>query len=186
VPARPTLCSGRALVRCFPPLACAVVVSVVGACAGFPDTAPQTNVVLDNRYPLSTALVVYDAYWLNVSFAGQRVFPGASSAPLSTIPASADNTAYVTLAPGWDPRSAARPTSFILLQSLHGYALALGDTLHIEVDDVDFAGNCAAGSHLTPEQASFLIEIVFPADFAGFAYDPSTCTTTQIGDAGED
>ena len=132
----------------------------------------------------SAALVVYDAYWLNVSFQGQSVPPGASSDAKDAIPASADNTAYVVLAPGWDPASTTPPTTFLLLESRGGFALALGDTLHIPVDDVGFAGNCAAGSTLTQTEADFLTQIVFPRDFTGFTYDASTCTTTPTGDAG--
>lgn len=157
---------------------------LLAGCAGFPDSAPQTNVVLENRYAPSTSLVVYDAWWLNVSFAGQPVPPGIASGPQSTIPASADNAAYVVLAPGWDPASGAPPGSLVVIQSRGGYAVALGETLHIGVDDADFAGNCAAGSRLAQEQADFLTQVVFAGDFAGLQYDAATCTTTPIGDAG--
>ena len=54
-------------------LACACL-DAVGGCAGWPDSAPQnqTYVVLKNDYPASVAspLIIYDAYWLNISFAG--------------------------------------------------------------------------------------------------------------------
>jgi hypothetical protein len=158
--------------------------SLMTGCADFPDAAPQTSVVLENEYSPDTSLVVYDAYWLNVSFAGQALAPGASSAPQSTVPASADNTAYVVLAPGWDAMSEMTPKRLVVIQSRGGFAVALGDTLHIPVDDDGFEGNCAAGSRLTQDQANFLTNIVFAADFAGLAYDAATCTTTQIGDAG--
>jgi len=161
-----------------------VVAALSGACAGFPDAAPQTQVVLDNQFALDTSLVVYDAYWLNVSFAGQPLLPGSSSAPQSTVPASADNAAYVVLAPGWDPMGTTPPRTLIAVQSRSGFAVALGDTLHIPVDDQAFEGNCAVGSRLTQSQADFLTQIVFAADFAGLAYDAATCTTTPIGDAG--
>jgi len=155
-------------------------------CAGFPDSAPQTLVALDNHYAPARqdALVIYDAQWLNVSFQGQAVAPGASSTPESTVPASADNTAYVVLAPGWDPASATPPTALVVLRSRGGFAVALGDTLHIPVDDRSFEGNCAGGSHLTQDEADFLTQIVFPGDFAGLHYDAATCTTSQMGDGG--
>lgn len=156
------------------------------ACAGFPDEAPKTRVVLDNRYAAATSFVVYDAYWLNVSFSGQPVAPGAASDPHDAIPASADNTAYVLVAPGWDPSSAATPTSFVVLRSKAGYALALGDTLRIPIDDTGFDGNCAAQSTLSQADADFITQIVFPSDFNGLQYDAATCTTTQTGDAGAD
>jgi len=158
-------------------------VALATACAGFPDRAPMTSVVLDNEYAPDTSLVVYDAYWLNVSFAGQPVPPGSSSVPESTVPTSG-NTAYTVLAPGWDPTSTTPPRALVVLQSRSGFGLALGDTLHIPVDDDTFEGNCAAGSPLTQDQADFLTQIVFAADFAGLAYDAANCTTTQRGDAG--
>jgi hypothetical protein len=151
---------------------------------------PPTTVVLDNDYPAHAAvpLVVYDAYWQAVAFeqpdgAVAPVPPGESSGPESTVPASA-NTAYVVLAPGWDPTSGAPPSSFIVLQSQAGFAVNLGDTLHIPVDDETFTGNCAAGSLLTQSQADFITQRIFPGDFASLSYDAATCTTTPIGDAG--
>jgi hypothetical protein len=128
-------------------------------------------------------LVVYDAYWQAVSFAGSPIAPGASSDPQSSVPAS-DNTAYVVLAPGWDPASSAPPTSFVVLQSRSGFSAHLGDTLHIPVSDATFAGNCAARSFLTQDQADFVSRLVFPGVFANLHYDPSTCTTTSIGGDG--
>jgi len=47
-----------------------------------------------------------------------------------------------------------------------------------------FIGNCAAGSFLSPAQADFIAQLVFPSDFASLAYDAASCTTTPIGDAG--
>jgi hypothetical protein len=154
-------------------------------CANFPDSPPKTNVVLENNYAAAAgAPVVYDAHWLNVSFQGQPVSPGASSDPQSAIPASSDNPAYVVLAFGWDPAGATPPTNLVVLQSRGGFGVALGDTLHIPVDDAHFEGNCATGSRLTEEQADFLTQIVFAQDFAGQHYDASTCTTSPTGDAG--
>ena len=174
----PFLASGHLLVSA------SVIAAHATGCAGFPDSAPQTQVVLDNEYAPATSLVVYDAHWLNVSFAGQPVPPGSSSSPQSTVPASADNTAYVVLAPSWDPTSTTPPRTLLVVQSRSGFAVALGDTLHIPVDDRGFEGNCAVGSRLTQSQADFLTQIVFTADFAGLAYDAATCTTTPLGDAG--
>lgn len=158
--------------------------SLLAGCAGFPDKAPQTTVVLENRYAPSTSLVVYDAFWLNVSFQGKPLPPGASTDPQDTIPASADNTVYVVLAPGWDPAGTTAPTTLVVVQSKSGFAIALGDTLRIPIDDAGFDGNCDAGSHLTQDQAEFLTQIVFASDFAGLRYDASTCATTSTGDAG--
>jgi hypothetical protein len=165
-----------------------LALSLAPVVAGCDD--PSTNVVVDNDYPpyATVPLVVYDAYWQAVAFeqpdgAAAPVPPGDSSEPQSTVPASA-NTAYVLLAPGWDPTSATPPTSFIVLQSQAGFAVSLGDTLHIPVDDATFVGDCATGSFLTQAQADFITERVFAKDFLSLRYDAATCTTAPAGDAG--
>jgi hypothetical protein len=147
------------------------------------DPSP-TQVVLDNGYPPYAAvpLVVYRAQWQAVSFPAP-VAPGASSDPQDTLAAS-DNTAYVLLAPGWDPAGSTPPTSFIALQSREGYAVHLGDTVHIPVDDSTFLGNCASGSSLTQAQADFITQLVFAGDSVSYSYDAASCTTTLVGDAG--
>jgi hypothetical protein len=147
---------------------------------------PATTVVLDNVYAPSATqpAVIYRGYWEATYFA-DPVAPGASSDPQSTVPASA-SSAYVVLAPGWDPASGARPASLVVLQSKGGYDVHLGGTLHIPVDDESFAGHCEVGSRLTQDQADFITRVVFPADFAALSYDAATCTATLIGDAGSD
>lgn len=144
---------------------------------------PETAVVIDNDYPASTEtpMVVYRAQWQAVWF-DAAVSPGSSSDPLATLPASA-NTAYVILAPGWDPTSSSAPTSFVVLQSRNGFEVHLNETLHIPVDDTTFLGNCGSGNTLSQDQADFITQRVFAADFASWAYDAATCTTTPIGDA---
>jgi hypothetical protein len=155
--------------------------ALVAAC----ESAPATTVVLDNAYPTTSPspLVVYDARWEAVSFAGSPLVPGASSAPQPTVPASS-NTAYVVVAAGWDPDGGATPTSFVVLESREGYSVNLGDTLEIAVDDASFIGNCAAGSHLTAAEATFITRYVFACDFATMSYDPATCTVTPTADTG--
>jgi hypothetical protein len=147
---------------------------------------PHTNVALDNEYPASATvpLVIFQGYWQAVTFS-TPILPGGSSGLQTTVPAS-DNTAYVVLAPGWDPQSSPQPTSFVVLQSRGGFAVALNHTLHIPVDDSTFDGNCAAGSTLTQSQADFITGITFPITFAGLAYDAATCTTRSVGDAGSE
>jgi hypothetical protein len=143
---------------------------------------PYTYVVVDDDYP-APPLVVYQAQWQAVAFT-TPIPPGASSTRQSTVPASA-NTAWVVLAPGWDPSGdASSPTSYVVLQSRSGFGVHLNDTLHIPVDDADFAGNCAAGSVLTQPEADFITQFVFPGLFQGMTYDAATCTTTAAGDAG--
>jgi hypothetical protein len=149
------------------------------------DHRPETNVVLENKYVPSSVrpLVVYRMHWQAVTFQ-DPIPPGSSSEPHSTVPASA-NTAYVVLAPGWDPTSSTPPTSFVVVQSRNGFEVHLDDTLHIPVDDTTFMGNCAAGSVLSQAQADFITRLVFPGDFASLTYDAATCTTTPIADKGD-
>jgi hypothetical protein len=145
---------------------------------------PATTVVLVNDYPPSrtNSLVVFGAYWQAVSFQ-DPIPPGSSSTPQETVPASA-NTAYVVLAPGWDPVSPTPPISFVILQSRNGLGVQEGDTLDIAVDDTTFMGNCASGSFLSQSQADFISQLVFPSIFAKLHYDALTCRTTTIGDSG--
>jgi len=166
------------------PIALSVLPTALAATGCANVDTPYTYVVVDNNYPpyATVPLVVYQAYWQAVAFT-TPVPAGSSSAAQSTVAAS-DNTAWVVLAPGWDPSSASPPTSFFVMQSRAGFALHLGDTLHIPVDDADFAGNCATGSALTQSQADFITQLVFPSLFQGLQYDAATCTTTQVGDAG--
>ena len=143
-----------------------------------------TYVSLENNYPASARMpvVVLSGYWQAVAFSNPLP-PGASSGPQATVPAS-ENTAYVVLAPGWDPTSSTPPTSFVVLQSRSGFSVALDETLHIPVDDSTFAGNCAAGSTLTQSQTDFITQIVFPSTFAGLGYDAATCATSSGSDGG--
>jgi hypothetical protein len=145
-----------------------------------PPSVASTFVVVDDAYPAQSGYVVYRAFWQAVSFTAP-IPPGSSSDPQSTVPASA-NTAYVLVAPGWDPASGTSPTTFFVLQSRQGYGAHVNDTAHIPVSDASFAGDCAAGSPLTQAQADFVTQYVFPDVFGGFAYDAATCTTTALGD----
>jgi hypothetical protein len=165
-------------------LAIALLLSAAGAASGC-DAPPTATVTLANEYPVSkNPLVVYDAYWQAVSFRGAAIFPGSSSAAQNTLSCSA-NTAYVVVAPGWDPTSGAPPASLLVLQSRgDGFGVDLGDALTIPVDDTTFQGNCAAGSPLTQAQADFITQRVFPGDFTNLHYDATTCVTTAIADGG--
>jgi hypothetical protein len=155
-------------------------------CAGFLFLAcegPATaNVILNNEYPAQSGLVVYQAYWQAVLFSSP-VPPGTASEAQPTVAAS-ENTAYVVVAPGWNPSSSTPPSSFILLQSQGGFSVNLGSTLTIPVADSTFSGNCASGSVLSQSQANFITQLVFPRLFEGLTYDAATCATGQVGDAG--
>jgi hypothetical protein len=101
-----------------------------------PIDTPHTYVVFDNDYTARSGLVIYDAWWEGVSFDASAttshavIPPGSSSAPRDTVPTS-DNTAYVVLAPGWDPTSTKPPPTFIVMQSRSGFEVHLNNTLHI-------------------------------------------------------
>jgi len=146
------------------------------------DAAPRTTVVFDNDYPASAAkpLVAYQAYWQAVALT-TPVDPGQSSAPLVAEPTSGD-TAYVVLAPGWDPDASATPTSFVVLESRSAFSVGFNDTLHIAVDDTTFAGNCATGNQLPQSEADRITQLVFPCAFASFTYEAATCTVTPRAD----
>jgi hypothetical protein len=157
----------------------ALLAQIALACE--PASNASTFVVLDNDYAAASGLVIYQAFWQAVSFQAPIV-PGSSSDPQSTVPASA-NSAWVVLAPGWDPTSTTSPTTFVVLQSKQGYGVDVSNTVDIPVNDATFAGNCANGSFLTQSQADFITQIVFSGIFGGLQYDAATCTTTPIGDA---
>jgi hypothetical protein len=159
--------------------ACALSVVTLGAGC---DPRPQTLVVIDNKYPPSSAnpLVIYRAYWQGVPFENP-IPPDASSDAQNTVPCSA-NTAYVVLAPGWDPDASPSPTSLVVMQSNGGFDVHLDDTLHIPVDDTTFIGNCAAGSSLSQTQADFITQLIFPDAFASFRYNAMNCATTATAD----
>jgi hypothetical protein len=157
--------------------------AAMSACAGAAgcDQGPHTAAVLANGYPTSaTPRVVYRAVWENVAFP-TPIEPGFQSLPQTAEPTSGD-TAYVVLAPGWDPELSATPTSLVVLQSRVPIAASFDDTLTITVDDTAFAGNCAAGSPLPQPQADFITQVVFPCDFAAYHYDAATCTLTPNHD----
>jgi len=82
------------------------------------------------------------------------------------------------LAPDWDPASKTPPTRFVVLQSKAPLALRRGETLHIVVDDQTFTGSCAAQQPLSQDDADFITQRIFPAEFANATYDAKTCTTT--------
>jgi hypothetical protein len=154
--------------------------SALAICALLPSLGcdtPDTNVVLDNDYPTGGGQILFRGRWLTTSFM-TPIPPGTSSDPEST-PSASPNTAYALIAPGWDPASGGAPTSLVVLQSMMGFEVHLNQTLHIPVDDMTFAGNCATGSSLSQEQADFITQQVFADEFSGQRYDAATCTTSS-------
>ena len=107
--------------------------------------------------------------------------PGTSSPPQSTVPCCT-NSAWVVLVPGRNPTSSKPPTTYVLLESRRGFAVNLSDTVHIPVDDGNFAGNCSADAALS-QSDDFITARMFANVFSGLRYDAATCTT-PVGDAG--
>jgi hypothetical protein len=147
-----------------------------------------TMVVVDNDFPAAaegggaaSGVTVFKVWWVT-SLMPDPVLPGAEGQPERTIPAS--DYAYAVLAPGWDPASGAPPTSVLAAKSTGVLTVAQGDTLHVHVSDVTFAGDCAAGQPLSQEDADLVTERIFPGEFAGVAYDAATCTRTPASEAG--
>jgi hypothetical protein len=161
----------------FRPTRLGLAALVGGALMAGCDT-PHTTVILDNRYSPSdtNAFVILRAFWQAVPFT-DPVLPGESSTEQPTVSAS-PNTAYVLVAPGWDPDAGTAPSSFLLLRSRGDFGLDYDSTLRIPVDDAHFVGNCAAGERLTQDEADFIAAQVFPAQLSSFHYDARTCTTT--------
>jgi hypothetical protein len=166
------ICRGRPLFIRVPCVAAALLFAAAAGC-----DSPHTTATIDNQYPSGSApeLVVFTAFWQSARFS-TPIPPGSASDPQNT-PSASENTAYVVLAPGWDPSSASLPLSFVVLQSKAGFAVHIGEALVIPVDDTGFAGRCAVGSFLTQDQADFMTQRVFADTFAGLHYDASTCTT---------
>jgi hypothetical protein len=133
-------------------------------------------VVFTNAYPATTsgAVIVYRGFWQAVALS-DPLMPGASSGPQDT---ASPNTAYVLLAPGWNPASGSTPEVLEAVRSRAGFAVHLGTTVDIPVSDAEFDGSCTAGSHLSRAEADFITQRVFADDFAGRRYDPATCMTS--------
>ncbi len=146
------------------------------------ETEDPSKAVVDNAYVAPHA-VVYRAWWVATYFPDP--VPGATtSAEQRSVPAS--DFAYAVLAPDWDPASSTPPARFVALKSKSPLALARGETLHIVVDDRTFVGSCAAGQPLSQDDADFITQRIFPAEFANATYDARTCTTSTTAPAATD
>jgi hypothetical protein len=91
--------------------------------------------------------------------------------------------AYALLAWDWEwsPELGVPPAELMVLQSSQRLSVAGGDQLEIRVFDDSFAGNCNAAGPLDADSARFIVERIFPDDFAGATYDAAGCTTTPSG-----
>jgi hypothetical protein len=139
----------------------------LAACDGTPTTAAVTN-----AYPTTT---VFKVWWVATLFA-TPVAPGDSSEIERTIPG--DDYAYALLAPGWLPGQSPPPAQLVAVRSATTLSAAEHQRFTIEVSDDRFVGDCASGSLISADEASLIVERIFPGDFAGVSYDPTTCTST--------
>jgi hypothetical protein len=139
--------------------------------AGCETENPSTAVVENG-----SGAVIYRAWWSETLFR-DPIAPGAASEQFRTTPAT--DTAYVLLAPGWDPASGAPPTSFIVLRSKQPLDVDRGHLLHIAVSDATFDGNCGAGSPLSQAEADRITSTIFAGETSAFTYDAAMCTTKR-------
>lgn len=158
-------------------LLCACLCVASAACSDDPTTA-----VVENGFPAavdggtSSKTTVFKVWWSTTLFP-TPVAPLTSSEVERTVPAT--DFAYALLAPGWAPEDGGRPSRLVPVRSVAKLSVATHDRLLIAVSDDTFVGNCAAGKRLSDEDARFVVERIFPGDFAGSLYDPTTCETTS-------
>jgi hypothetical protein len=163
-----------------------LVVSSATAC----ETEDATFAIVDNDYtapPDGAAFVgvtLYKVWWSTALF-DAPLAPGAESDSQRVV--TTDDTAYALLAPGWAASSGAPPTKLIPIKGKATLSVKRGDTVHIRVSDLTMTGNCGAGQPLSQADADFITQRIFPGDFAGGAYDASSCTfVPNASDAGAD
>jgi hypothetical protein len=165
-------------------LGLAAAVLIFSGCDDKPTTA-----VVENGYalpatgaaPANTTTTVFKTWWVTTLFP-IPVAAGASSETERTIAAS--DFAYALLAPGWSPDSGAPPPRLVAVKSVQKLTVAAHDLLTIIVSDDRFAGNCAAGTTLTNDDARLIVERIFPGELAGMSYDAATCTSTPASSDG--
>ena len=157
-----------------------VSIALVGAVAC--DTETPTVVVVDNDHPPvpdggdpTAEMTVFKVWWVT-SLLPDAVSPESEGLAQRTVPNT--DFAYALLASGWDPLSPTPPTRFIAERSAVKLSAARGDTLHVHVSDDTFVGDCAAGKPLSQDDADFITQRIFPAEFAGMTYDATTCLAT--------
>jgi hypothetical protein len=146
------------------------------------ETDTATSAQVDNAYlDRAGGTSVYEAWWVTTHFS-RAVAAGASSQPQRTVPDT--GYAYALLEPGFDPSSGSAPSRLVAVRSREPLRGKRGETLHIVVSDETFIGNCAAGSTLSNEDARLIVHSIFPGPFHGLAYEPSSCSSKPLVDAG--
>jgi hypothetical protein len=173
-------------VRLFAPLVVLGSVASVAPLAVFVSacgTEDPTMVVADNLYAppdggdRSKEISVFKVWWVT-SMMPDPVAPGGEGEAERTVPST--DFAYAVLAVGWDPSIATAPTRLIPARSSVKLTAARGDTLHVDISDATFLGNCAAGKPLSQDDAELITTRIFPGEFEGVAYDAATCTASAL------
>lgn len=153
------------------------------------ETDTATSAQIDDAYAAvadagsggAGGIAVYEAWWVTTHFP-TPVAAGSSSRPARTVPDT--GYAYALLAPGFDPSTDSVPSKLVAVRSREPLRSQRGETLHIVVSDETFVGNCAAGSILPDGDAKLIVDSIFPRPFHGLAYDPNSCSTKPLVDAG--
>jgi hypothetical protein len=131
---------------------------------------------------VSEEVTVFKVWW-STSLLPDPVAPGKEGQTERTV--ANRNFAYAILAPGWDPSSSSPPARFLPLKSGGPLNVGRGDTLHVHVSDSTFVGDCAANKTLSQDDADFITQRIFPAEFTGKTYDAKSCTiSSSAADAG--
>jgi hypothetical protein len=147
------------------------------------DSSEPTRAMLRNDYPSATdpgsvdSSTVYRGWWSVAQFPAP-VPAGQVSDPVRVVQGS--DYGYALLAPAWDESSGNPPTTLIALRSTGKLSVGRGDWLTFVVSAQTTVGDCRAGNPLTREDADFITQRIFPAQFAGLSYDAATCTTSSL------
>jgi hypothetical protein len=147
------------------------------------EASEPTRAVLRNDYPPSTdpgsvdSSTVYRGWWSVAQFPAP-VVAGQVSDPVRVVEGS--DYGYALLAPAWDESSGSPPNTLIALRSAAKLSVGRGDWLTFVVSAQTTVGDCRAGDPLSPEDAAFITQRIFPVQFAGSSYDAATCTTSSM------
>lgn len=152
----------------------AAAIAIAAASLAGCETESATNAVVENTYG---DVVVYKTWWVTTLF-DEPVPAHATSSELRSVPET--GIAYALLAPGWDPASGAPPAALLAVRSKQPLTAVRGGTLRIGVSDATFTGRCSAKQPLSQEEADFITQRIFPAQFANLAYDATTCRSTSL------
>ncbi|HVZ33172.1 MAG TPA: hypothetical protein VG963_12150 [Polyangiaceae bacterium] len=145
------------------------------------ETSDATYAVVSNGFEGPAPPVVYKAWW-SVALFREPILAGQSSDAVRIVRGT--DYAYALLAPNWDASSGAAPSALVAVRSNEPFSAKRGDLLQISLSDLSTTGNCASGSTLSAEDASFITERIFPGEFAGATYNPETCSSLPKEDGG--